>query len=1086
MSGFSAVDLAIALTPAHQKPLLPTDEQIAVIEAPPGESAIVLAGAGSGKTTTMASRVVWLVANGHVTVPEVLGLTFTRKAAASLAQRVRTALDDLVRADLLRDGTPGELDLPSVATYNSFANSVFHENALLIGREPDSAVLSEASAWQLARHVVVTSSDSRLVDLDRGVDGLTAAVLSLSRELADNDVDRGALAGFAADFAALEELPYGARRRMPSKEVVRAAAVVGEIPVLLDLVARYEAEKRRRGFIEFGDQVALALQVVEASAKVRDFYRARYKVVLLDEYQDTSVSQTRLLSSLFHGHPVMAVGDPNQSIYGWRGASAANIENFGVDFTGAAGGATEYPLMTSWRNPVKVLDIANALVSPLVGRDSPRLSPAPSAENGDLDLVFTETIDDEAGAVAEWFKAQLAVPGKDGAPRSAALLCASLKRISPFLGAFRDADVPYHVLGIGGLLDQPVIADLVSALRVIHDPLAGSELIRLLAGPRWRVGPRDIQSLRHLAERITDYDGRFEKLDAQVKQRLRQSVARDEGASIVDAVDVFAEADLGRPLFADFSPPARERIADLARVLRRLRSRAGLDLPDFVALVIQTLGLDIEARANESAPLAEAALTSFRELVGDFLLVDERTSLGAFLGWLAEVERHEDRDLPQQPPEPGTVQVITIHAAKGLEWDVVAVPRQVAADVPGKPHRSDGYGWLQPGRLPYPFRLDSAALPVLDWRGVTTQAEFEQAVDEFKAGVLAHHERERRRVAYVAVTRPRDALLISGSYWDHRATATELSPLYAELVEERLLDASGTAERREAARPEIASQAGEITWPLHPLGARETRVKEAAAAVRAAAGRPIRDSELQILLDVLLSEHRAGDSVRALPQRVSASKFKDYATKTAETLDELWRPMPERPYRQTRLGTRFHSWVEQRAQLAGSVDEIDDALAGDTDLDVDASEAVRFEALTANFEGSRWAGRQPAFVEIELQYPLAGQVFVCKLDAVYALDDGSWQIVDWKTGTLPKRAADGSFDPDDMTRWQFQLALYRAAFASWRGLAPESVSALFYFVADDVVVEPQVIYGPDQLAEVWSSVEASVSSSPDSGSGSIG
>ncbi|HEY2555520.1 MAG TPA: ATP-dependent helicase, partial [Diaminobutyricibacter sp.] len=402
---------------------MPTPQQQAVIEAPLAP-AIVVAGAGSGKTETMANRVVWLLANGHVRVPEILGLTFTRKAAGELAVRIRRRIDQLTASGLVEiDADPFEA--PNVSTYNAFANAIFRENALLIGREPESAVLSEASAWQLARRLVVSSTDDRLVDLERSVDVVTSAVISLSRALSENVVDGADVASMTAKFTGLAELPTGNGRVKEMYASVRSAiAVVGSLPPLLDLAALFAAEKTRRGFVEYSDQVALALQVCDRLPSVIDDYRARYRVVLLDEYQDTSVVQTRLLSRLFGGQPVMAVGDPHQSIYGWRGASAANLGRFSLDFTGnqpgiARGGAAEYALSTSWRNPTRVLEAANVLVGPL-SASSPvhvqRLEARPGAGAGELAVRFEQTVADEAAAVADWLARRLARRDDDGQP----------------------------------------------------------------------------------------------------------------------------------------------------------------------------------------------------------------------------------------------------------------------------------------------------------------------------------------------------------------------------------------------------------------------------------------------------------------------------------------------------------------------------------------------------------------------------------------------------------------------------------------------------------------------------------------------
>ena len=314
----------------------PTPQQQAVIEAPLAP-AIVVAGAGSGKTETMANRVVWLLANGHVRVPEILGLTFTRKAAGELATRIRAGSRSSSPRAWRRSSSTRSTP-PNVATYNAFANAIFRENALLIGREPESAVLSEASAWQLARRLVVSSTDERLVELDKSVDMVTSAVISLSRALSENVVDPADVALMIARFAADR---CAAHRQRPGQRSVRVRPVGGDGGRILAARCstspqQFADEKVRRGFVEYSDQVALALSVSERVPTVVDDYRSRYRVILLDEYQDTSVVQTRLLSTLFAGQAVMAVGDPHQSIYGWRGASAANLGRFSLDFTGVA------------------------------------------------------------------------------------------------------------------------------------------------------------------------------------------------------------------------------------------------------------------------------------------------------------------------------------------------------------------------------------------------------------------------------------------------------------------------------------------------------------------------------------------------------------------------------------------------------------------------------------------------------------------------------------------------------------------------------------------------------------------------------
>ena len=241
----------------------PTDEQRAVIEADPHGASIVVAGAGSGKTETMANRVVWMLANGHVAVPEVLGLTFTRKAVGELAGRVRERVGQLV-AEGIAEVDLDPLESAAVGTYNAFASSIYREHAMLIGREPDASVLGEASAWLLARSVAAASADPRLVELDASLDRVTGAVLALSRALAENVVDSRDVQAFARDFLAMDGLPIEApRKRTDFETFTSALGVVGALPPLLDLADAYAAAKRERGYVEFSDQVALALAICE-------------------------------------------------------------------------------------------------------------------------------------------------------------------------------------------------------------------------------------------------------------------------------------------------------------------------------------------------------------------------------------------------------------------------------------------------------------------------------------------------------------------------------------------------------------------------------------------------------------------------------------------------------------------------------------------------------------------------------------------------------------------------------------------------------------------------------------------------------
>src|ERR1700712_4653221 len=333
----------------------------------------------------MAARVVWLVATGQVLPEQVLGLTFTRKAAQQLGVRVRTRLRRLAGARLLDDLDPsgsrraallaGE---PTVATYHAYAGRLVGEHALRLPAEPGARLLGSTGAWQLAHRVVSTWAAD--LEVDRVPATVTGYVLALAGELGEHLVGPAAVRAHAAALAELlGGAPPGPRQRAePSQRYKRWSDAQRMRRELIPLVEACSARKRAERTLDFGDQLAIAARVAAEHPEVGAQERATYRAVLLDEYQDTGHAQRVLLRALFGAAPgapagrgapaVTAVGDPCQSIYGWRGASAGNLPRFRTDFPGPDGApADEYGLLTSFRNPPEVLMMANAVSAPLRG-----------------------------------------------------------------------------------------------------------------------------------------------------------------------------------------------------------------------------------------------------------------------------------------------------------------------------------------------------------------------------------------------------------------------------------------------------------------------------------------------------------------------------------------------------------------------------------------------------------------------------------------------------------------------------------------------------------------------------------------------
>ena len=353
----------------------PTDEQAAVIESN-ARSCLVVAGAGSGKTETMAGRVVWLVANGLVRPDQVLGLTFTRKAAAELAARVRRRLGQLAAHGLVDAEVISAAD-PTISTYDAYAGRIVAENALRIGREPGQRLIPQTVAWQYARRVVDTYDGP----MDR------RAGLAHDRDQRRPRSRRGSRAT-SGDQRRAARLLRGAcmpcsprcRRRRP-REPRRISTTTSrswpEHSLRGASCCRSWRRTTRRSAAANVSTSPIRWRwpptSPRCSPKSRRTERSTYRAVLLDEYQDTSHAQFVFLRALFgafhrglDASPLLtAVGDPSQAIYGWRGASQGTLVAFPQQFPDADQPASVLTLSTSFRNERSVLAVANAIAEPL-------------------------------------------------------------------------------------------------------------------------------------------------------------------------------------------------------------------------------------------------------------------------------------------------------------------------------------------------------------------------------------------------------------------------------------------------------------------------------------------------------------------------------------------------------------------------------------------------------------------------------------------------------------------------------------------------------------------------------------------------
>lgn len=1157
----------------------PTRQQAAVIGADPGPT-LVVAGAGAGKTETMAARVVWLVANGLVAPEQVLGLTFTRKAARELGQRIRRRLQTLADSgflDTLPAADPRHEALhniiPTVSTYDAYAGSVVREYGLLLPMEPAGRIISDTERWMIARDVV--SDWPTGFTTSRSLPSIIDDMLDLSDEMDNHLVDAERVDEECRITAAeIDGLPD--RDGKALKGVDGALDAVNDALTyrreLLEVVTAYRETLSGRNLMTFGQQMSKAAQLVQSHGRVGEAQRRRFRVVMLDEYQDTGHAQRVLLQNLFGNGAdpeltVTAVGDPMQSIYGFRGATAANLAHFRTDFPTATGPAPTLELTTSWRNPARVLDLANTVSRWSMDTDTPMVSPLsarPGAGTGEVSLGWFDTREEEldwlADDLAARYREHQAHRQDGGAPFSAAVLLRKNADARPIHDLLRARGVPVDMTAGPGLLDVPEVADVFATLRVLVDPGDDIALLRLVTGVRWNIGAADLLALARRVDQLSRRDARpagdgppdapgasdetgggtsdaagltalvtGRDTDTPALATLRRRLAEiDRDSNRVSVGLAEALADLRGMENFGMSAEGVRRLTELGRELRFLRRYSlAKPLTDLVADIENMTGVRTEVltryHRDTDRSIGTSHLDKFADVVRSFSDLSA-SSPGALVDYLRSASaREKGLDPGEVEVRTDCVQLLTVHKAKGLEWEIVAVPhatRKTYADAVKRPTVTS---WTTNARiLPSGLRGDATTgpddatgAPVLDLSDVEDRKGVVEAQDRFKVELGVHAAREDDRLFYVAVTRSEQTLLVSGAAFNNadrkpvdpsvaltllrdRARAnhpesivtwSDLGMEYSKAELRRLEKGPHHREDRvmvpenPAARNDLIADVDRVppaaptaVWPRPTLTdpARDgaAAVADGIDRVRAArrhlddGGVDCRTPDPGTLADqwdqetrVLIDEYRAA----AVPEVVVPLGARLTATEAVS----LSRDRAEFARRRRRPVPMEPRPYTKRGTAFHNWVEKHYGVASLLDEDElpGAADATltdpALEHLKQRFLDSRWAQRTPESVEGSYSVTLAGHVFEGRIDAVFRDGDG-WVVVDWKTGRRPIGA--------ELTAAELQLAVYRLAWAKvqsirlGRTVSPDSVRAAFHYVLSNDTYEPGTLPSSAQLA----------------------
>jgi DNA helicase-2/ATP-dependent DNA helicase PcrA len=581
---------------------------------------LIIAGAGTGKTTVLTRRIAHLIATRRARPEEILALTFTEKAAAEMAERV----DQLI---------PYGYAETAISTFHAFGDRVLRESALEAGLDPGFRVLSQPEQVIFLRERLFRLPLKRFRPLGDPTRHLQALATVVSRAK-DEDVS-------PARYRAWAEARLAAAGTEEERDEAEAH---------VELAAFYEAHQAllaEAGLADFGDQIHRTLGLLREHPAVLARLRERFRFVLVDEFQDTNHAQLEMLKLLAGERAnITVVGDDDQAIYRWRGAAAANL----LAFRRLYEGAREVVLVENYRSTQMILDTAARLIAynnpwrleTIAGVDK-RLRSA-RKQGASVRHRHFDTVSAEADGVADMIGERLLAGSR---PRDVAILVRSNADADPFLRALNVKGIPHRFSGSRGLYAREEVRLLVHFLGVLANPDDSVSLFYLAGSEVYRLPERDLLRLSHYARRKT----------RPLLEVLRGLPDNEELASVCGAA----------------RDGAARLVADLDRAAAEVpRRRTGEVLYGF----LQWSGL-LARLAKEASAEAEAKVKNiarFFEVVQAYGDVAEHDRVPAFAAHLELLrDAGEDPAVAEALPDDDAVHVLTVHKAKGLEFPVVVL-----------------------------------------------------------------------------------------------------------------------------------------------------------------------------------------------------------------------------------------------------------------------------------------------------------------------------------------------------------------------------------------------------------------------------
>lgn len=684
-----------------------------------GKPLLIIAGAGTGKTTVITERIKWILAQKKAKGPEILALTFTEKAAQEMQERVDIAM-------------PYGYTKMWISTFHSFADRVLRDDAIHIGLNPGFRLMTGAESVKLLKDFIFSFNLSYFRPLGNPNKFITGMLTHFSR-LKDEDISPN---------------EYIAWITKQKKEMQKNSDdQKGEYEKNIELAnayKTYEDLKVKEGVADFSDLINNVLLLFRKRKNVLSKYRSQFKYILIDEFQDTNISQYELIRLLApsNGNPnLTVVGDDNQSIYKFRGAAISNILSFKKDYKNAK----TIVLNKNYRSTQQILDASYKLIKhndpdTLEAKlgISKKLVSTRGKKGRQVQYIYTDRVENEADEIVNIIESLKKEEKYDW--NDFAILVRANNHIDPFIRALIRKGIPYQFLGPGTLFKQNEIKDLISYLKVLKDPQNSTSLYRVLTMSIFNLSGKDIVLISSYCKRynLSLYEGTLLLIDYWFNSRKLESYSKYI------------------PFISQESKEKVQLVLDLINKHLELVSKESAG--QILFYFLEDTGL-LKTLVNVNSEKDEQRMyniTKFFDKLKTYEVDHEDATVFAVVDWidlsmeLGESPLSADTDWVNN----NAVNLLTVHASKGLEFPVVFLVNLVSQRFPSTERRE---------KIPLPENLIKEVLPEGDY-----------------------HTQEERRLFYVGMTRACDLLYFSSAnYYGEGKREKKISPFVYEVLGEK-------------------------------------------------------------------------------------------------------------------------------------------------------------------------------------------------------------------------------------------------------------------------------------------------------------